>query len=190
MSKLIECSMCEKMISPNAVSCPHCDEPQIFELTEVGKKDTSVKSKKALVATAIVVAILIVVFLTFDDAMNILLAERSSQVSPKPSISNSISNSDTESSRSDIIKGLKITSVYAYDNELEFKVTNYTDETFRYIEFDIKISNKSTGEVYDKLYTNWSGTFSPYDSIKVDKYLDYSSMYFQIDVTVSDYSLK
>lgn len=36
MSKLIECPMCEKMISPNASSCPNCGEPmEILKEIEV-----------------------------------------------------------------------------------------------------------------------------------------------------------
>lgn len=42
MSKLIECPMCEKMISPNAEACPNCGEPMIkkieIELVEQSKR--------------------------------------------------------------------------------------------------------------------------------------------------------
>lgn len=44
MSKLIECPMCEKMISPNATACPNCGEPmsnkpQEAEIIETSKYD-------------------------------------------------------------------------------------------------------------------------------------------------------
>lgn len=32
MSKLIECPMCEKMISPNAEACPNCGEPMVKKI--------------------------------------------------------------------------------------------------------------------------------------------------------------
>lgn len=41
MSKLIQCPMCERMISPNAYSCPQCGEPMKEPIKEPIKEQTS-----------------------------------------------------------------------------------------------------------------------------------------------------
>lgn len=39
MSKLMQCPMCEKMISPNAVACPNCGEPIASKIKVIESND-------------------------------------------------------------------------------------------------------------------------------------------------------
>lgn len=59
MSKLIECPMCKRMISPNALSCPHCGEP-IKSMEEVTSKEnnSTLKNEEANENTCSIVKII------------------------------------------------------------------------------------------------------------------------------------
>lgn len=73
MSKLIECTMCNKMISPNASLCPNCSEPQNDTESQVNEQtdnnlEKGRKSKK-VIALICILALLAIGFIYINNSV-------------------------------------------------------------------------------------------------------------------------
>ncbi|MBN2879295.1 MAG: hypothetical protein JXN65_06640 [Clostridia bacterium] len=99
----------------------------------------------------------------------------------------------TEDSNHNIIDNVNILedSLLLYDNHYYFDATvkNNSDETLKYIQIDIFLTDNN-GDVIDSKWTNWSGTLIPGATAKLDTMIEYDSKISGYIVQVSDVSIK